>query len=211
MNNKSFSWDAFYHVPIIGILRNFTLEEIKNILPVYEQSGLTTIEITMNTKGAAEIIGLIRSEYPNLNTGAGTVCTEKDMKLALDAGAQFIVTPITDKKVIKSCVKIKIPVFAGAFSPTEIYQAWSLGASMVKVYPARTLGAAYIKDIKAPLNGIKLLPTGGVGLDDIETYRKAGADGFGIGGPLFIKHFIEEKNWKGLMEHFKMFVNNVQN
>lgn len=211
MNKTSFSWEAFYRVPIIGIIRKFALSEIKNILPVYEQSGLTTVEITMNTKEAAEIIGFIRSEYPGLNTGAGTVCTEKDLKVALDAGAQFIVTPIIDKRVIKSCVKKNVPVFSGAFTPTEIYQAWSLGASMVKVYPARTLGAAYIKDIKAPLDGIKLLPTGGVGLDDIETYRKAGADGFGIGSPLFIKQIIEEKNWQGLMEHFKMFVSKVQN
>lgn len=110
-------------------------------------------------------------------------------------GEQFIVTLIIDKKVIQSCVKKKIPVFAGAFTPSEIYQAWLPGFSMVEVYLAKMLGAAFIKDIKAPLNQIKLLPTGGIGLNDIETYRRAGADGFGIGSPLFERQMIEEKNW----------------
>lgn len=211
MHKQVFSWDNFNRTPIVGIVRNFSLEVIKDLLPVFEQSGLTTIEITMNTKGAAEIISFIRSAYPLINTGAGTVCTKEDLKQALDAGAQFIVTPIVDKRVIRCCVKKEVPVFAGALTPTEIYRAWSLGASIVKVFPAKTMGAAYIKDVKAPLDNVKLLPTGGIGLDDIETYKKAGADGFGIGSPLFAKHLIEEKNWNGLMEHFRMFVSRVQN
>jgi 2-dehydro-3-deoxyphosphogluconate aldolase / (4S)-4-hydroxy-2-oxoglutarate aldolase len=210
MSKETFSWDIFYHVPIIGIARGLSLDEIKNILPVYQEAGLSTIEITMNTKGAAQIIGFIRDQYPKLNTGAGTVCTEKDLTLALEAGAQFIVAPIIDKKVIRSCVKKKIPVFAGAFTPTEIYHAWSLGASMVKVYPAKSLGAGYIKDVKAPLDQVKLLPTGGIGLDDMDAYRQAGADGFGIGSPLFVKQLIEENNENGLLEHFKKFVAKVK-
>ena len=210
MSKAIFSWDIFYRVPIIGIVRGLSLDEIKNILPVYQEAGLNTIEITMNTKKAAQIIGFIRDQYPKLNTGAGTVCREKDLTFALDAGAQFIVTPIIDKKVIRSCVKKKIPVFAGAFTPTEIYHAWSLGASMVKVYPAKTLGPGYIKDVKGPLDKVKLLPTGGMGLDDLDAYRQAGADGFGIGSPLFVKKLIEEKNENGLLEHFKKFVAKVK-
>jgi len=210
MGKHLFSWDRFYQVPIVGIIRGVSLDQVKSILPVYVASGLTTIEITMNTKAAEEIIRFARKTYPNLNVGAGTVCTEKDLKQALDAGAQFIVTPIIDKKVIRSCVKKKVPVFPGAFTPTEIYQAWSLGASIVKVYPAKALGPSYIKDVKAPLDQIKLMPTGGIGLDDIDTYKKAGADGYGIGTPLFIKQLIDEKNWDALKVHFKKFVDKVQ-
>jgi len=210
MSKHLFSWDSFYRVPIVGIIRGLTPVQVKNILPVYVESGLTTIEITMNTKAAEEIIRYARKTYTQLNVGAGTVCTEKDLKLALDAGAQFIVTPIIDKKVIRSCVKKKVPVFPGAFTPTEIYQAWSLGASIVKVYPAKALGPSYIKDVKAPLDQIKLMPTGGIGLDDIDTYKKAGADGYGIGTPLFIKQLIDEKNWDALKVHFKKFVDKVQ-
>ena len=209
MGKNLFSWDRFYQVPIVGIIRGLSLDQVKSILPVYVASGLTTIEITMNTKAADDIIRIARKTYPNLNVGAGTVCTEKDLKQALDAGAQFIVTPIIDKKVIGSCVKKKTPVFPGAFTPTEIYQAWSLGASMVKVYPAKALGPGYIKDVKAPLDQIKLMPTGGIGLDDIDAYKKAGADGYGIGTPLFVKQLIDEKNWDALKEHFQKFVNKV--
>jgi len=209
MGKHLFSWDRFYQVPIVGIIRGLSLDQVKNILPVYAASGLSTLEITMNTKAAGDIIGFARKSYPNLNIGAGTVCTEKDLMQALDAGAQFIVTPIIDKKVIRSCVKKKTPVFAGAFTPTEIYQAWSLGSSMVKVYPAKALGPGYINDVKAPLDQIKLMPTGGIGLDDIHAYKKAGADGFGIGSPLFVKQLIDEKNWDALKEHFKKFVEKV--
>jgi 2-dehydro-3-deoxyphosphogluconate aldolase/(4S)-4-hydroxy-2-oxoglutarate aldolase len=80
---------------------------------------------------------------------------------------------------------------------------------MVKLYPARTMGAGYLKDIKAPLNQVKLLPTGGIDLDNIDSFLKAGADGFGIGSPLFARNFIDEKNWQGLKEHFKKFVDKV--
>jgi 2-dehydro-3-deoxyphosphogluconate aldolase/(4S)-4-hydroxy-2-oxoglutarate aldolase len=205
MNKLVFSWEKFYHVPIVGIMRNFSLAAVKDIMPVYQAAALHCIEITMNTKNAADIIHFLRRQYPALNIGAGTVCTQKDLQTATDAGAQFIVTPVTDKKIIRACVKQKLPVFPGAFTPTEIYKAWTLGASMVKLYPAKVLGAAYIKDIKAPFNHIKLLPTGGVGLDDIPVYRQAGADGFGIGSPLFNKQLIEEKNWAALLEHFKSF------
>jgi 2-dehydro-3-deoxyphosphogluconate aldolase/(4S)-4-hydroxy-2-oxoglutarate aldolase len=205
MHKSFFSWEKFYQIPLIGIMRNFSPAAVKDILPVYQEAGLHTIEITMNTKGAAEIIQFLRRRYPGFNIGAGTVCTQKDLSVAIDAGAQFIVTPVTDKKIIQACVKQKRPVFPGAFTPTEIYKAWTLGASMVKLYPAKTLGPSYIKDIKAPFNQIKLLPTGGIGLEDITTFRQAGADGFGIGSPLFSKQLIDEKNWPALLEHFKSF------
>jgi len=210
MNKNLFSWEKFHQIPIVGIMRNFSPSAVKDIMPVYQEAGLHTVEITMNTKSAGDIIHFLRRNYAGFNIGAGTVCTQKDLSQALDAGAHFIVTPVTDKKIIRACVKQKIPVFPGAFTPTEIYKAWTLGASMVKLYPAKTLGAAYIKDIKAPFGQIKLLPTGGIGLDDITAFRQAGADGFGIGSPLFNKQMIDEKNWPALLQHFKSFVANVQ-
>jgi 2-dehydro-3-deoxyphosphogluconate aldolase/(4S)-4-hydroxy-2-oxoglutarate aldolase len=210
MNNQAFSWELFNKVPVIGIVRNVSLEDMIEILPAYQQAGLTTIEITMNTTGAQEMIKYALKKFSGiLNVGAGTVCTKSDLKKALKAGAQFIVTPIIRKKIIKACVKKDIPIFPGAFTPSEMFEAWSLGASMVKVFPAATLGAGYIKDVKAPLNKVKLLPTGGINLDNIEGFKKAGADGFGVGSPLLDKKLIEEKNWAGLQEHFKKFVEKV--
>lgn len=207
MNNQEFSWKEFSNVPLVGIIRNLTIDEISKILPIYYAAGLTTIEITMNTPFAADIIRDATEKFKGkLNVGAGTVCSIEDLKLALDAGAQFIVTPILNPEVVKLCVKSKIPVFPGAYTPTEIYQAWELGADMVKVYPATALGPDYIRDVKAPLNKIKLMPTGGISLSNIEAFMKAGADGLGVGGQLFDKQLIKNKDWDGLLEHFKDYV-----
>lgn len=208
MKSEIFSWALFEKAPIVGIIRNVSLEDVIKILPIYRAAGLTTIEITMNTPNAEKIIKYaIENEQQGLNIGAGTVCDKKDLKRALRAGAQFIVTPITDKKVIKSCVKKEIPIFSGAFTPTEIYKAWAYGASMVKIFPATKLGAEYIKEVKAPLNDLKLLPTGGVGLENMLDFLKAGANGFGIGGQLFDKKLIQTQNWEGLKTHFLKFTN----
>ncbi len=207
MNKQEFSWQEFSKVPLVGIIRNLSMDEISKILPVYQAAGLTTIEITMNTPFAAEIIRSATEQYKGkLNVGAGTVCSVDDLKMALEAGAQFIVTPILNPEVVKLCVKSKIPVFPGAYTPTEIYQAWELGADMVKVYPATALGPDYIRDVKAPLNKIKLMPTGGISLNNLEAFMKAGADGLGIGGQLFDKQLIKNQDWDGLLDHFKQYV-----
>ncbi len=206
MSQRKFSWDLFNRVPVIGIVRNLSFEDVIQILPVYLEAGLTTIEITMNTPGAEEMIIYALELYPDkLNVGAGTVCTKKDLNKAIEAGSQFIVTPIVRRKIICSCVKKEIPVFPGAFTPTEIYKAWLWGASMVKVFPASTLGPNYIKDVKAPLNDVKLVPTGGISLENIVSFKKAGADAFGVGSPLMNKDLIRNKDWDGLKEHFKKY------
>jgi 2-dehydro-3-deoxyphosphogluconate aldolase/(4S)-4-hydroxy-2-oxoglutarate aldolase len=207
MSKDTFSQELFRKAPIVGIVRNLSLEEVKQILPIYREVGLTTIEITMNTPGAQAIIRYaLEIESEGLNIGAGTVCTKDDLENALEGGAQFIVTPVISKKIIKACVKKGIPVFPGGFTPTELYNAWSYGATMVKIYPATSLGPEYIKDLKAPLNHLKVLPTGGINLDNMEAFLKAGADGLGIGSQLFDKKMIRDKDWMGLKQHFEKFV-----
>ena len=206
MTKNTFSWELFNKAPIVGIIRGLSLEEVTQILPLYREAGLTTIEITMNTPDAEKIIQYaVENEQQGLNIGAGTVCTKEDLKKALDAGAQFIVTPILDKKVVKSCVKQGIPIFPGAFTPSEIFKAWSLGASMVKVFPATQMGSSYIKELKAPLNQLKLLPTGGVSLENMVEFFSAGADGVGMGGQLLDKKLIQDKEWKKLKTHLLQF------
>lgn len=206
MSERTFSWELFNKAPLVGIIRNVSPEDVRQILPIYRAAGLTTVEITMNTPGAADLIRYaVENEQEGLNIGAGTVCTKDDLEVALEAGAQFIVTPVLSKKVIKSCVKKGIPVFPGAYTPTEIFNAWSLGASMVKIYPATALGPGYIKDLKASMNQLKLLPTGGVSLENMTAFLQAGANGLGIGGQLFDKKLIAEKDWEGLQAHFLQF------
>lgn len=198
-----FSWDLFYQLPIIGILRGVEADTILPIMPIYIESGFTNIEITMNSEQAPEIISKLAATYKNvLNIGAGTVCSEEDLQLALKAGASYIVTPVVNEKVISACVHHNIPVFPGAYTPTEIFTAWNLGASMVKVFPATTLGAGYIKEVKAPLNKIKLLPTGGVSAHNLADFFSAGADGVGMGSQLFPTRLLNHNDRHSLKAHF---------
>lgn len=209
--NQEFSWELFNKIPVVGIIRNLSFQEVENIFPIYKQSGLTTIEITVNTPGAGEIIRYSIDHFgEELNVGAGTVCTLKDLSLALDSGAQFIVTPILNVEVIKACVERNIPVFSGAFTPTEIYKAWTAGSAMVKVFPATSLGPGYIKDILGPLNEINLMPTGGVNIDNAVDFLKAGAKGLGLGSQLFNKKHIKEKNWVALQHLFEEMVSKIE-
>ncbi|MGP1990531.1 bifunctional 4-hydroxy-2-oxoglutarate aldolase/2-dehydro-3-deoxy-phosphogluconate aldolase [Zobellia laminariae] len=210
MQNKIFSWDKYNQNPIVGILRGLNTEEVLQLIPSYIKSGFYTIEITMNSPEVAQTIATLAKEYPELNVGAGTVCTMQDLTKALEAGSQFIVTPIIDEEVIKHCVANKIPIFPGAYTPSEIYKAWSLGASAVKVFPATQLGIQYIKDVLAPLNEIKLLPTGGVSVDNIKSFFEAGAVGAGMASSLFDKKMIREGNYTDLEKHFAKMKNEIK-
>lgn len=192
---------------IIGILRGFEPEVVENIASSYHRAGFSFLEITLNSPGALETIaGLEKAS--GLTIGAGTVCNTHDLEKALSAGAQFIVCPVLDADVIRECVQLGVPVFPGAFTPTEIYTAWTLGATMVKVFPAGTLGPGYIKEVLAPLPQIALLPTGGINLSNMGEFIRAGARGFGMGSHLFPKSLIDQKKWAALYEHMLAFKEN---
>jgi len=210
MKNE-FKADKFDEMPVIGILRNVPLPEIEAILPFYIRAGFTNLEVTMNSNGAEETIRHLSENYPSLNIGAGTVCDKNDLKRAVKAGASFIVTPVVDEKVIKKCVKWGIPIFPGAFSPLEIYTASKYGATGVKVFPANHLGPSYIKDVLAPFQHLKLYPTGGVNLENISAYFKAGAKGLGMGGTLFLASLMETKDYENLGLHFEKVALAVKN
>lgn len=208
---KGFNNTSFNAMPIIGIIRNHTFDELVNILPLYIESGLTTLEITMNTPDADRMIDYAANKYRDrLNIGAGTVCCMRDLEAALGAGASFIVMPIVEEAVITACVTAGIPVFPGAMTPTEIAKGWRLGATMVKVFPSATLGSSYFKDVLAPLSSVKLMATGGVDLDNIGEFWQAGARAFGIGSPLFLRSMIGADDWKSLEMHFRKFVAKIE-
>ena len=212
MKNE-FKADKFDEMPVIGILRNVPLPDIEAILPFFIKAGFTNLEVTMNSTGAEEMIRYLSENFPSLNIGAGTVCDKNDLKRAVKAGASFIVTPVVDEKVIKKCVKWGIPIFPGAFSPLEIYTASKYGATGVKVFPANQLGPSYIKDVLAPFQHLKLYPTGGVNLENISAYFKAGAKGLGMGGTLFLASLMETKDYENLGLHFEkvaLAVNNAK-
>lgn len=186
-------------MPLVGILRGVSRADLQKIIPRYLQAGLTTLEITMNTPG---IEGLLRESVDQygeqLNIGAGTVCSVKELEQALTAGAQFIVTPILNERVVRTCVDQGVPVFPGALTPSEIYRAWSWGATLVKVFPASAFGPAYLKEVLAPLDQLQLMPTGGISLANMADYYRAGAKGFGLGSLLFDRQLIQHGQWKDL-------------
>ena len=206
MNNQ-FSTDLFNRMPIIGIMRNVSQEHTEAIAEIYSRSGLTCIEVTMNSANAEGIISsLVSNHSDKLNIGAGTVLTMHDLERALKAGATFIVTPIVNDEVIIACAAQKVPVFPGAYTPTEIYKAWSLGATMVKIFPATTLGPGYIKELSGPLGHISLTPTGGISLDNFISYFEAGAKAVGIGSHLFPKKLLEAGDWTKLEDIYASYV-----
>jgi 2-dehydro-3-deoxyphosphogluconate aldolase/(4S)-4-hydroxy-2-oxoglutarate aldolase len=183
------------------------MEQVGEIVRAALRGGLRNLEITM---GSAETPAQIRQARAivgdEMYVGAGTVLNLELLEKALGAGASFIVTPVVNVPVIEECVRRKVPVFPGAYSATEILKAWDLGAMMVKVFPAETVGPSYIKAIKAPLPQVKLMPTGGVDLKTLAAYRKAGADGFGVGGPLFDRARVEAGDWKWIEAQCRAFV-----
>ena len=206
MEKQTFSWKLFNRMPIIGIIRNLSIEDIKYAIEVFVEAGFANVEVTLNTKKATEAIEYMVQQYAGkINIGAGTVCTVSDLEIATKAGAQFIVSPIINKEVIVKSIAMGIPIFPGAFTPTEIYDAWALGAPMVKVYPAGSLGPAYIASVLSPLNSIKLLPTGGVNISNAKAFMNAGAMGLGVGAELFNKKLIESKDRNNLLAPFNLF------
>jgi 2-dehydro-3-deoxyphosphogluconate aldolase / (4S)-4-hydroxy-2-oxoglutarate aldolase len=194
-------------LPIVGILRGFTTAQVREVVHACLRGGLRNLEITMGSSQTPNQIRDARAIVADkMCIGAGTVLNLELLEKALEAGASFIVTPMVNVDVIEECVRRKIPVFPGAYSPTEILKAWELGATMVKVFPAETLGPSYIKSIKAPLPQVKLMPTGGVDLKTISAYRKARADGFGVGSPLFDRARIEAGDWHWVEAQCRAFV-----
>jgi len=202
----SFNDALFKKLPVVGILRFLKRAEVEKLVPASLEGGLCNIEVTMNTAGAEDLIRLTSDLVgAKGNVGAGTVTTIETLDRAIKAGATFIVTPAVVPDVIQACVQRKIPVMPGAMTPTEILGAWRLGATMVKVFPADQLGPGHIKAVKAPFPEIPLMPTGGVTVETLPAFKKAGADAFGVGGPLFDPKQVAAGNWGWFREQAASF------
>lgn len=201
----------FKKLPIMGILRGIEPDSIEPLLKTIESSGLKTIEITMNTTGAADLIRkAVGFTKGRLTIGAGTVLDVKSLKSALDSGASFVVTPVLVDEVMKHCGKNKIPVFPGALTPLEIYNAWKAGATMVKVFPAKAFGPSYFKEIKGPFNNIELLACGGVTAQNMNEYFSNGASAITFGASVFRKEWLKMKDFKSIGTRIKEFVGNFE-
>ncbi len=194
----------------MGILRGVSLNQITPLVETIISSGLETIEITMNTQNAPQLIRqAIKVSKNRLVIGAGTVLNMRDLKTALKSGATFIVMPVLIRDVVKYCVRNKIPVFPGALTPQEIYNAWEEGATMVKVFPAKFFGPEYFKEVKAPFNDIELLACGGVTPGNTRSYFANGASAIAIGASVFKKEWLKADDFSNIGKEIKKYLRQI--
>jgi 2-dehydro-3-deoxyphosphogluconate aldolase / (4S)-4-hydroxy-2-oxoglutarate aldolase len=170
---------------MIAIIRGSEPSDALAIAKALYKGGVRAIEITLNSPGALSSIEKVRSELENdLAVGAGTVLDPESARSALLAGAQFILSPSLNRDTIKMTKRYGAVSIPGAFTPTEILEAYESGGDIIKVFPASSLGPGFVKDIHGPLPQIPLLPTGGIDLTNIAEYIEKGAAGVGLGSSL---------------------------
>jgi 2-dehydro-3-deoxyphosphogluconate aldolase/(4S)-4-hydroxy-2-oxoglutarate aldolase len=169
-----------------GILRAADASRFPAVTRVLWEAGIRSVEFTLTSRGALEALRIAAAELPEgASIGAGTVLTVEDADAAVQAGAQYLVTPTFDAGVVRHARDRHVPIISGAMTPTEILEAWRAGATAVKVFPAGTLGGpAYLAAVRGPLPGVPMVPTGGIEVDEAGGYLRAGAVAVGIGGPL---------------------------
>jgi 2-dehydro-3-deoxyphosphogluconate aldolase / (4S)-4-hydroxy-2-oxoglutarate aldolase len=171
--------------PIIAVLRATDAHDYDSVVDTLAANGIRSIELTLSTPGTFEHLpALIERVGNEVEIGIGTIVTADQARRAIDAGARYLVTPIVNLEVIALAVQNSIPVFPGGLTPTELFSAWTAGATAVKIFPAETVGPQYGSHLRGPFPGIEFIPSGGVGLDDIPTWLKAGAVAVSLGGPL---------------------------
>lgn len=176
---------------IIAVIRLDDYARAVDVARALVAGGITVMEFTLTGQGAIEAVSATRKALDDaVCVGVGTVLKAEDADAAIDAGAQFAVTPAVLRQVIATCVKRQTLVVGGGFTPTELLEAYEAGAELVKVFPARLGGPKFIKDVLAPLPFLQLVPTGGVGPENAHDYLSAGAVAVGIGGNLVSNKLI---------------------
>jgi 2-dehydro-3-deoxyphosphogluconate aldolase / (4S)-4-hydroxy-2-oxoglutarate aldolase len=176
--------ELIYEHRILAILRGCNPEQVLPIAEALYAGGVRLLEITLNSPGAIEAIkAAVGSFGDRMVIGAGTVLEAAEATSAIAAGARFILSPSLDAAVIRRTLDLGAVSIPGAFTPTEILEAWRKGAQIVKVFPA-SVGPAWFRDIRGPLPQIPLMATGGVSLSSLKDFDKAGAVAFGIGSSL---------------------------
>ncbi len=191
------SWpDKIRQSKIIAVIRTPTYNWGLPMAKAVVAGGIEVVEITWNSDRPAELIRQLRGELPDYLIGAGTLLTVEDVRSAIAAGAQFLFTPHVDARLIQTALAHKIPLVAGALTPTEIVTAWQAGATGVKVFPVQAVGGAeYIRCLQGPLGQIPLIPTGGVTLENTAQFLQAGAIAVGLSGDLFPRHAMKANHW----------------
>ncbi len=196
---------------IVAILRGIEDREADGAAGALIDGGIRLMEVTMNTEGATTIIERWRVRFgADAWIGAGTVLDVDYAKRAIDAGAQFLISPNLDEEVIAYGSERGVAVWPGVMTPTEIVKALKAGASAVKLFPMGTLGIGYLKEIRGPLDKVPIMATGGVDLSNIKDYFAAGANAVGMGGKLVSLDWIKEGRLDLVTERARQFTEAIK-
>ncbi|CAH1216751.1 KHG/KDPG aldolase [Paenibacillus plantiphilus] len=203
--------DRLLKEKIVAIFRGIEDKDADQAAKALIDGGIAMMEITLNTEGATVMINRWREKFgEQAAIGAGTVLDLDMAKEAAAAGAQFIISPNLDEAVVAYGRERGISVWPGVTTPTEIVRAWKAGADAVKLFPLGTLGWKYLAEIRAPLNHIPMIATGGVNIDNIADYFRAGASAVGMGGKLVNLDWVRSGQFNLLTEQARKFTEAVK-
>lgn len=196
---------------IVAAIRADSSEKLIEVAQALEAGGAQFIEVTMNTPNALRVIEALADRMGDrIGVGAGTVLDTETARAAILAGAQYIVSPTLNLRVIEMAKRYSKLVFPGAFTPTEILAAWEAGADMVKVFPASAVGPGYIRDIHGPLPQIRLMPVGGVSVENCGEFIKAGAAAVTAASCIAPKKDIAAGNWETITNLARQMIANIR-
>ncbi|MAD23607.1 MAG: 2-dehydro-3-deoxyphosphogluconate aldolase [Verrucomicrobiales bacterium] len=199
MNEREKISASIIDAGLVAIVRVHHPELALPIAKALVAGGIRAVELTMTIPNALDAIRTIDRELGNkILLGVGTVIDDDTCKAAIDAGAKYIISPITKPSLVENAHAMDRPVMLGAYTPSEAQAAYEAGSDFIKIFPADSLGPSYIKALLAPLTHLKIIPTGGVNLDTMESFLAAGSTALGIGSSLLKKNIINSENWSEL-------------
>lgn len=203
--------DKLLEHKVVAILRGIEDKDADGAAQALIDGGIRLMEVTMNTEGAETIIERWRVRFgSDAWIGAGTVLDVDYARRAVDAGAQFLISPNLDEEVVAYGNERGIAVWPGVMTPTEIVKALKAGASAVKLFPMGTLGIGYLKEIRGPLDHVPIMATGGVDLSNIKDYFAAGANAVGMGGKLISLDWVKEGRLDLVTERARQFTEAIK-
>jgi 2-dehydro-3-deoxyphosphogluconate aldolase / (4S)-4-hydroxy-2-oxoglutarate aldolase len=195
---------------VVAVIRMKDADKLRGVIDAIAEGGVRAIEVTMTVPGAVGLIEKLAATLPSdIVLGAGTVTDAGTARAVIDAGARFVVGPVYRPEVMTACHERDVAVCPGCFTPTEILDAHERGADIVKVFPATALGPQFIKDVRAPLPQVRLMPTGGVSLDNAGDWIRAGAVAVGVGSALVDAKAVDEGRLDVLTSNARRIVASV--
>lgn len=203
--------DRVLKTGLVAIIRANSGEQLVNVARALYEGGIDVIEVTFTVPDAVSVLQAVNRDLgKKILLGAGTVLDPETARTAFLAGAEFLVSPTVNLEVIKLANRYDKLCMSGAYTPTEILTAWEAGADVVKVFPADIGGPPYLKAIKGPLPQVRLMPTGGVNLETMHDFLKAGACAVGLGSSLVEKEAVERGDFARIRSLAEQYVQKFQ-